>query len=143
MPGERSEVIFAILKIGKRALRVKNTKIIFFMVQNDFGGVLCLFKNRKIWLNFQFLTSYKSILLYPEKLKVNIVSKYNKFKDCLLHYTASSAKLSGYYVQFKMLTFIKKNFIKMWMLFFGWIFLKNFFSKFYMFLCLHVKSTWS
>ena len=31
MPGERSEAKFAILKIGKR---VKNPKIIFFMVQH-------------------------------------------------------------------------------------------------------------
>ena len=107
MPGERSEVKIAILKIGKRAQRVKNTKIIFFMVQNDFGGVLCLFKNRKIWYFFQFLTSYKSILRGPEKLKVNIVIKYNKFKTGLWHYTAASAKLRGHYVQFKVATFIK------------------------------------
>jgi hypothetical protein len=96
--GERSEPRFSILKIGKRAQRVKISKIIFFGVQNDFGGVLCLFKNCNILLIFQFLTSYKSILRFTEKLKVNTLIKYNKFTNGLWHYTASSAKLRGHYV---------------------------------------------
>ena len=94
-------------KIGKRVQRVKIPKIIFFGVQNNFGGVLCLFKSCNILLISQLLTSYKSILRSPEKLKVNIVIKYNKFKTGLWLYTASRAKLRGYYVQFKVATFIK------------------------------------
>ena len=43
----------------------------------------------------------------PEKLKVSIVIKYNKFKTGPWRYTASSAKLRGHYVQFKVATFIK------------------------------------
>ena len=62
MPGERSESKFGIVKIGKRAQRVKIPKNIFFMVQNEFGGVLCLFKSCNILLIYRFLTSYKSII---------------------------------------------------------------------------------